>query len=192
MCSHRARSIAARLVPHQISTREEEAPRNYSSGGTRAAAAPAERSSRCDSTAQAQRAKIDSVDENDDDDEITTLRQAVQHQEEDLRMAALIGQKLLDTQEELSAELEVGRRTYSSSQNGWATRKERTPWCGPLESVQGFRKGVPLRLRLVPPCDFGLLNLELTTSLANDVILYVLRISPGVTVSSSRAVSELV
>lgn len=40
-------------------------------------------------------------------DEVTALRELVQNQKEDLEMAAFIGQRLLDSTEELSAKLEV-------------------------------------------------------------------------------------
>lgn len=43
-------------------------------------------------------------------DEVTALRELLERKNEDLRMAALIGQRLLDTQEELAAELEVRHR----------------------------------------------------------------------------------
>lgn len=40
-------------------------------------------------------------------DDVAALRELVHHQKEDLEMAALIGQRLLDSNEELSAKLEV-------------------------------------------------------------------------------------
>lgn len=40
-------------------------------------------------------------------DEVAALRELVQRQKEDLEMAAMIGQGLLDSTEELSAKLEV-------------------------------------------------------------------------------------
>lgn len=42
-----------------------------------------------------------------DSDEVIALRELVQHQREDLKMAALMGQRLLDSTEEVSAKLEV-------------------------------------------------------------------------------------
>lgn len=42
-----------------------------------------------------------------DADEVSALRELVRRGEEDLQTAAIIGQRLLETQEELSAELEV-------------------------------------------------------------------------------------
>lgn len=43
----------------------------------------------------------------DDTDEVEPFRELVQRKDEDLRMAGLIGQRLLDKQEELVGELEV-------------------------------------------------------------------------------------
>ena len=59
---------------------------------------------------------ISDADGDDVGDDVTRLRELTQQQEEDLRTAAIIGQKLLDTQEELHAELEVGEQCrYISS-----------------------------------------------------------------------------
>ena len=92
--------------------------------GTHAVAASAERSERhgsyvdegegtglTEDTVKRNRgggAEVTSDDDGDDDvDDVSLLRELTRQQEEDLRMAAMIGQKLLDTQEELHAELEV-------------------------------------------------------------------------------------
>lgn len=53
-----------------------------------------------------------------DEDEVATLRELLRHKEEDLRMAAMIGQRLLDKQEELAADLEVGKVFHAATTTG--------------------------------------------------------------------------
>lgn len=45
--------------------------------------------------------------ENEENEDIFALQELLQSREDDLRMAAIIGQKLLDTQESLTVDLEV-------------------------------------------------------------------------------------
>lgn len=63
------------------------------------------------STREGERSRGDEADETDEVeellDEVAALHERLQGRDEDLRMAAIIGQRLLDTQEELSADLEA-------------------------------------------------------------------------------------
>lgn len=59
--------------------------------------------------------------------EVAILRELVERHEADLKMAALIGQRLLDTQEELSAELEVHAKSERERLNCYALIEEMSP-----------------------------------------------------------------
>lgn len=60
--------------------------------------------------------EVEEEEDEEEDEDIVALRELLQSREEDLRMAAIIGQRLLDTQEALTVDLEVQLENQQTSE----------------------------------------------------------------------------